>query len=314
MGGRKPKGVCDGCESTRALTLTDGGHWLCRSRSQKARNGVTMRQLRHEGTGFPVARHFFSKVVGVTHLNRDGSDRQAIVADCQFFEALDLVHEDDNPADPNAIAVRRNNGDQLGYLSASLAAEIVARHRDGYCYLAFLTAVTGGTPGRPTVGANLLIVAAQPGATSESVAEYVNDAIGRDAAILAELGADSITALPHDKAIPKPLQAKRVVGTGIDGPDLIRLMKEADVRDGFVKPEPEEPDERRDRGTAALARVRGLTFWCRQCAVGLGTAVDGGLRRVAGEGNDLVYRFLQILFYAVIPVLLIGLAIARIAR
>jgi hypothetical protein len=61
--------------------------------------------------------HFFTKVVGVTFKNRDGTRRQTIVKECQVREEVVFVHEDDNPVDPNAIMVCRTNGQQLGYLN-----------------------------------------------------------------------------------------------------------------------------------------------------------------------------------------------------
>jgi hypothetical protein len=71
--------------------------------------------------------HFFSKVVGVTHRNADGSSCQAIIKRCRLLEKLDLNHEDDNPADPNAARVCRENGEQIGYLREELAEEVVDR-------------------------------------------------------------------------------------------------------------------------------------------------------------------------------------------
>ena len=100
-------------------------------------NNATSQEDRGGNKHTSSVRHFFSKVVGVTHRNTDGSDRQAIIAKCQPFETLDLVHEDENPVDANAIAVRRSNGDQLGYLPAPLAADIAAsaRNSEGYSYM-----------------------------------------------------------------------------------------------------------------------------------------------------------------------------------
>ena len=59
---------------------------------------------------------FASKVVGVTRHNHDGSDRQVIAGQCRQGEELTLRREPDNPQDPNAVAVFRENGDQVGYL------------------------------------------------------------------------------------------------------------------------------------------------------------------------------------------------------
>lgn len=64
-------------------------------------------------------------VAGVTHENRDGSSRQAIIK--KYGDELNLIElrpEPDNPFDSEAIAVWMNTGDkndykylQIGYLS-----------------------------------------------------------------------------------------------------------------------------------------------------------------------------------------------------
>jgi len=141
--------------------------------------------------------HFFSKIVGVTHANTDGSDRQDIIARCHPFETLDLAREEENPVDGNAIAVRRSDGDQLGYLPAELAADVVERIQRGYRYAAYLTEITGGQHDKPTLGANLLILVANPGVSDEVVMEYVNNVIATDEATLDDLGVDSLEAVPR---------------------------------------------------------------------------------------------------------------------
>jgi hypothetical protein len=119
-------------------------------------------------------RHMFTKVVGVTMRNPDGVSRQKVVAACSPLEKLKLEHEDDNPADPNAVAVRRKNGQQLGYLRAEIAEEVVRRSKQGYRYGAYVTAITGGTKGKGSRGANLLLIIAEPGVTDRKVQKYAN--------------------------------------------------------------------------------------------------------------------------------------------
>ncbi len=63
-------------------------------------------------------RHFHTKIVGVTHKNADGSNRQKIIRKCGVFETLVFDHEEDNPHDANAVRVCRQNGQQLGYLNS----------------------------------------------------------------------------------------------------------------------------------------------------------------------------------------------------
>ena len=42
----------------------------------------------------------------------------------------------------------------------------------------------------------------------------------------------------------------------------------------------------------------------------LGRSIDGLLRAAAGEGNDILYRFLQVLCYMGVPILLLILIVA----
>jgi HIRAN domain len=58
---------------------------------------------------------------GVTHKNRDGSDRQRILKSCRPGMRVRLAREPDNPVDPHAVAVRIAGGQQIGYLEAEVA-------------------------------------------------------------------------------------------------------------------------------------------------------------------------------------------------
>jgi hypothetical protein len=60
-----------------------------------------------------------TKIVGVSFENR-----QEVVARLQVGDRIWLEREPNNPFDRNAIMVCCNNGDQVGYLSAKLAASI----------------------------------------------------------------------------------------------------------------------------------------------------------------------------------------------
>ena len=61
-----------------------------------------------------------TKVVGVTF-----EGRQEVVARMQIGDKIWLEMEPDNPYDKNAIKVCRENGEQIGYLSRHLVADIV---------------------------------------------------------------------------------------------------------------------------------------------------------------------------------------------
>ena len=118
-------------------------------------------------------KHFFTKVVGVTQGNR-----QQVLASLQQYESLDLEHEDDNPVDPNAVAVNRSNGQQLGYLNRDLAKEVATRNQQGYRYAVFVKDVTGG--GDRNLGCNLLIVVSDPQSTDAEAQAYLNNLISSD--------------------------------------------------------------------------------------------------------------------------------------
>ena len=60
-----------------------------------------------------------TKVAGVTFNNR-----QAVLAQLNAGETIQLRREPNNPYDPNAIRVERLNGRQIGYLNRAMAAEL----------------------------------------------------------------------------------------------------------------------------------------------------------------------------------------------
>lgn len=116
-------------------------------------------------------QHFFTKVVGVTHSNDDGSNRQTIIATCMPAEKLILEHDESNRFDPNAVRVSRMNGQQIGFLREELAEEVVSKSRGGHRYAAFVTQVTGGKG--KYLGVNLLMVVAEPGVSEVEAQAYV---------------------------------------------------------------------------------------------------------------------------------------------
>jgi len=122
-------------------------------------------------------RHFFTKVVGVTFANRDGTKRQHVFSRCRRFERLLVAREEDNPVDPNAVWVRRLNGEQLGYLERQLAAEIAPRLRRGWQYAALIKAIVGGEPSAPTLGVVIALIVAAPHVTESRIGEYINRVI-----------------------------------------------------------------------------------------------------------------------------------------
>ena len=124
-------------------------------------------------------RHFHTKIVGVTHENSDGTDRQHVIRRCGLFENLALDREEDNPHDSNAVRVCRTDGQQLGYLNSGLAEEIVEKSARGYHFAVFIKNLTGGKKGQ-AVGVNLLIIQAEPGVSTSRVKNYLKRLIRDD--------------------------------------------------------------------------------------------------------------------------------------
>lgn len=93
---------------------------------------------------------FMSKVVGVTF-----GERQQCVQRLLPGQNLILKRERDNSHDPYAIKVEREDGQEVGYLKASLAHELATVIDAGQCYRCIVTAVTGG--GENHYGVNIMI-------------------------------------------------------------------------------------------------------------------------------------------------------------
>lgn len=81
-------------------------------------------------------------VVGANHPNADGGNRRFEILLCVPGEAVDLVPEPKNPADPNAIAVFSSRRVQIGYLTADRAPWIGGMLRNGRPLMAIFQAAT----------------------------------------------------------------------------------------------------------------------------------------------------------------------------
>jgi hypothetical protein len=72
-------------------------------------------------------RYLYVKIAGASSHNADGTSRPSIIKKCEPMELLRLEVEPNNPDDPKAIAVKRVDGSQLGYLERRVANDL---HRD----------------------------------------------------------------------------------------------------------------------------------------------------------------------------------------
>ena len=92
---------------------------------------------------------FFSKIVGVTFANPDGSDRQALIEDLDDmlqsspFVDLLLKREPENAYDSNAIQVLDGKSRQLGYLSRSVCTTLAPIMDNGVEVKCNLEQITG---------------------------------------------------------------------------------------------------------------------------------------------------------------------------
>jgi HIRAN domain len=131
---------------------------------------------------FPI-EHFFSKVVGISYNNPDGTDRQMIVRHCTIPEMLALHHEPNNTYSRHAIAVVRHSGEQVGYLPDDTAEEVLSLMRGSTTVVCYACEHTGGDTvhGKPTLGLNVLILkVADPETDMEIVDAYVRQAIDNE--------------------------------------------------------------------------------------------------------------------------------------
>lgn len=105
-----------------------------------------------------VEDHYIIRVAGVSYQNDDGSRRQEILAHCKVPEMLQLVRQPNHRHDTNAIQVRRENGEMLGFVPRDEARLMAPELDEGRRYVAVLTTLDGGYGQKPTRGAGVLIV------------------------------------------------------------------------------------------------------------------------------------------------------------
>lgn len=100
--------------------------------------------------GIEEAGAFYTKVVGVSFEGRQGLVRALAAGD-----PLLLRREPGNPHDPHAIKVMTQSGEQIGYLSARLAARLAPSIDAGARYSAIISQITGG--GERNFGVNVYL-------------------------------------------------------------------------------------------------------------------------------------------------------------
>jgi len=97
--------------------------------------------------GLEDAFAFNTKVVGVTF-----EGRQEIIRRLTAGDALTLERQPANPVDPHAVRVLTRAGEQVGYLSARVAARLAPSMDSGTRYTATVSQITGGPAASPAGG------------------------------------------------------------------------------------------------------------------------------------------------------------------
>ena len=99
-------------------------------------------------------------MAGINHVGMCDEPRQKIIATLRHDEPIYLVRMPNNPHDPNAVALFRANGEDIGYLTRELAPEIALRLDRGSPVTATVEAVEPfeTEAGRRLLGVRMLIV------------------------------------------------------------------------------------------------------------------------------------------------------------
>jgi len=155
-------------------SVPDGGRVLLKEADLPA---LEARRTKHASTPRPRARWDYVPVVGESHRNQDGSDRQQIIRErARPGDPVQLVPEPDNRHDRRAVKVCLATGEQLGYLDRDQARELARERREGWRHAAILHRVIGGTADKPTRGVVLRLVSGPPGIPDSDFAVVVEEA------------------------------------------------------------------------------------------------------------------------------------------
>ncbi len=102
-----------------------------------------------------IERDFYSKVVGVTFKNSDGSDRQKIISKCKVGDDI-IFKPVPTKQYPDAIGVFTTKGKQIGHVKADLALELKEKYPTHPMQVTIAN-ITGGNDGT-NYGCNLHII------------------------------------------------------------------------------------------------------------------------------------------------------------
>jgi hypothetical protein len=117
--------------------------------------------------------HWFTKAAGVTF-----GGRQKVLQKCRAGEPLVLVREENNKHDPNAVAIKRETGEEVGYIPGATASTVARKLAKGIRFTAFAVEVTGGGKGE-SYGLNILMVESGRDVSKKEIRAYA-DGVDRD--------------------------------------------------------------------------------------------------------------------------------------
>jgi hypothetical protein len=122
-------------------------------------------------------RTYFTKLVGVSHTNPNGTHRQEIIARCRQWEELRFRPEPANPHDECAVGVCRKNGEQIGHLNRDLAEIVSGYIGRGWRYLPILKKILDDGKRGHDRGVVLLVIAAGPNVPLETAKNFGRNAL-----------------------------------------------------------------------------------------------------------------------------------------
>ncbi|MDR5726469.1 MAG: HIRAN domain-containing protein [Terriglobia bacterium] len=111
-----------------------------------------------EFCGDSAEHGYYTTLAGPSFPNADGSSRIKAIGGCKVGDLLLLQHERDNPYGANAVAVKREDGAQLGYLPHRSASEAVHAFEEGHRFMAFFRHKNHHPETHHVVGAVIFLV------------------------------------------------------------------------------------------------------------------------------------------------------------
>jgi hypothetical protein len=99
-----------------------------------------------------------SKLVGVSFVNDDGSNRQELIKNLKLSDVLTIEHEPTNPYDSNSHIIKNPAGQIIGHLKRELAKDIIDRKAKGHVLKGIKSfQPTGDISKKQSLGVNIVL-------------------------------------------------------------------------------------------------------------------------------------------------------------